>query len=232
MRNLKPCFFTIMTIALVAVGLTTGAAAQTAVSPNQNKMMEVSATVTGVPANPADISPLLIGETIPSVVLPDATGKSFNLNESMASKPTILVFYRGGWCPFCRKQLSGMQTIEGDLTKMGYQIIAISTDSPENLTKTMGKQHLTYTLLSDSELSASKKFGIAYVGPKNYEKTLIEGSNGKNVDKLLPVPSVFILDGKGVIKFEYINPDFKQRISPELLKAAAGALMAETKTKS
>ena len=185
-----------------------------------------------IPAKPTDISPLLIGEPIPAVNLPDAAGKMFNLNEEVAKKPTVLIFYRGGWCPYCNKELAGMQSIEGNLRKMGYQIIAISTDSPENLSKTLGKDQLTYTLLSDSELSVSKQFGLAYVAPKNYEKLLVTASNGKNVDKLLPVPSVFILDTKGIIQFEYINPDYKQRISSSLLEAVAGALQNDTKAKS
>jgi peroxiredoxin len=125
--------------------------------------------------------------------------------------------------------LAGIQEVEKKLIELGYQIIAISTDSPQNLAKTLNKQQLTYTLLSDDDLVASKLFGIAYVGPKAYDKILKEGSNGKNVDKLLPVPSVFILNTKGVIQFEYINPDFKQRISAGLLQAVAEAVVKEMK---
>ncbi len=110
---------------------------------------------------------------------------------------------------------------------MGYQIVAVSTDSPENLKQTEVKQKLTYTLLSDADISVSKKFGIANKSPKNYDKFLPETSGGKNVDKLLPVPSVFILNRKGKIRFEYINPNFTQRLSPDLLKAAAASLYGE-----
>ncbi|MFA6086906.1 peroxiredoxin-like family protein [Mucilaginibacter sp.] len=184
-------------------------------------------TMAAVPQKPTDISPLLVGEAIPDVTLADASGKPVSLKQLVAQKPTILVFYRGGWCPFCNKQLAGLQSIEGDLRKTGYQIIGISTDSPENLTATMGKQKLTYGLLSDSDLSVTKQFGLAFVAPKNYSNTLISGSNGKNVDKLLPVPSVFILSTKGNIQFEYINPDMTQRISSELLQAAANVMIKQ-----
>jgi len=184
-----------------------------------------------IPAVPTDISPLLIGESIPSVVIPDAGGKSYNLNNSVSKKPTILVFYRGGWCPFCNKELAGLQAIQGDLVNMGYQLIAISTDSPENLSKTIGKHQLNYTLLSDADLRVSKQFGIAFKAPAAYSNTLLQGSAGKNAEKLLPVPSVFILNKSGVIQFEYINPDFKQRIGPDLLKAVAGAIANENSTR-
>jgi peroxiredoxin len=180
-----------------------------------------------VPEQPQDISPLLTGESIPTLILADASDKPFKLNQSISQKPTILLFYRGGWCPFCTKQLSGIQAIEADLAQLGYQIIAISTDSPKHLSETLGQEKLSYTLLSDSELTAAKQFGIAYKGPKNYDETLIKHSDGKNTDKLLPVPSVFIVDKKGVIRFEYINPNVTERISPQLLKAAAGALVED-----
>ena len=180
---------------------------------------------TGIPAKPEDISPLLIGENIPVIKLPDAMGKNFDLNSAIAQKPTILIFYRGGWCPYCNKQLSGIQDIEPELNKMGYQIIAVSTDSPDNLKFSVDKNKLEYTLLSDADLNLSKQFGLAYKAPAAYDKLLPTSSGGKNVDKLLPVPSVFFISKKGNIRFEYINVDFKQRINSDLLRAVAQVMI-------
>ncbi len=176
---------------------------------------------------PQDISPLLIGESIPKAKLPAPDGSLQDLNALVAQKPTILVFYRGGWCPYCSKQLSGLQEIEQELAGMGYQTIAISTDSPENLQHTKDKGALTYQLLSDADLALAKKFGIAYKSPQSYDAFLPKTSGGKNPDKLLPVPSVFLLNQKGTILFEFINPDITQRLSPTLLKAVAASLRKE-----
>ena len=184
-------------------------------------------TATNIPAQPQDISPLLIGENIPVIKLPDAMGKNFDLNSAISLKPTILIFYRGGWCPYCNKQLSAIQEIESDLNKMGYQIIAVSTDSPDNLKSSVEKNKLNYTLLSDADLNLSKQFGIAYKAPAAYDKLLPTSSGGKNLDKLLPVPSVFFISKKGNIRFEYINVDFKQRISSDLLKSVAQTIFSE-----
>lgn len=177
-----------------------------------------------IPLKPEDISPLLYGEKIPMAVLPDAAGKSFDLNKAVAAKPTVLVFYRGGWCPYCSRQLSGLQEALPELEKMGYQLIAISTDVREGLMQSAIKEKLSYTLLSDADISLSKQFGIAYKAPESYWEMLPKTTGGKDTDLMLPVPSVFILDKTGTIRFEYINPDFKQRLSPELLKAVAGSI--------
>lgn len=177
-----------------------------------------------IPQNPEDISPLLCGEKIPMAVLVDVSGKRFDLNRAISQKPTILVFYRGGWCPYCTRQLSGLQEAFPGLEEMGYQLIAISTDEYEGLMKAAAKEKLSYTLLSDADLSLSKQMGIAYKAPKDYWEMLPKTTGGKDTDLLLPVPSVFILDQKGIIHFEFINPDFKQRLSSNLLLAAASSI--------
>lgn len=177
-----------------------------------------------IPQNPEDISPLLCGEKIPMAGLVDVSGKRFDLNRAISQKPTILVFYRGGWCPYCTRQLSGLQEAFPGLEEMGYQLIAISTDESEGLMKAAAKEKLSYTLLSDADLSLSKQMGIAYKAPKDYWEMLPKTTGGKDTDLLLPVPSVFILDQKGTIHFEFINPDFKQRLSSNLLLAAASSI--------
>ncbi len=226
-RSFRRCRVMAMTMALFAgVGLQQIVAAvppvKCVIAPG-----DTTINVSGVPLKPEDISPLLVGETIPAMTLPDAAGKPTDLQALIAQKPTILIFYRGGWCPYCNKQLAGLQQVEKELSDMGYQMIAVSTDSPENLQKTTDKQKLSYTLLSDADLALSKKVGIAFKAPKNYDSFLPGASGGKNIDKLLPVPSVFILTRKGKIAFEYINPDMTQRIGAGLLKAAAESLVKE-----
>ncbi len=136
----------------------------------QNKPSEGNGSSTRMvmaPAMPEDISPLLVGEKVPAMQLPDANGTMQNVNALIKAKPTILVFYRGGWCPYCTKQLSGLQEARESLEKMGYQLLAISTDSPEKLSETMGKQTLDYTLLSDADLNVTRAFGIAFQAPED-----------------------------------------------------------------
>jgi len=177
-----------------------------------------------IPQKAEDISPLLIGETIPNVKLLDVAGKTVDLKAEVAKKPTLLVFYRGGWCPYCNTQLSDLRTIKPDMDKLGYQMIAISTDAPEGLRGTYDKTEVTYTLLSDADVAAAKAFGLAFKAPARADEMLLKSSAGKNTGGLLPVPAVFLLGTDGVIKYEHINPNFKERISAKLLKAVTLAM--------
>jgi len=173
-----------------------------------------------------DISPLLVGETIPDVELKAEDGSSNNVFNIIDKKPTVLIFYRGGWCPFCNLHLSEIQGVQNQVVNLGYQIIAVSPDSPENIKSTDDEHQLSYTLYSDEDGKFIKEMGLAFNAPDKYSGMLSERSNGKN-NGLLPVPSLFVVDTSGKILFEYINPDYKTRISAGLLLAVLKELQKE-----
>jgi hypothetical protein len=54
-------------------------------------------TTRQVPASAKDICPVLIGATVPKLTLTTVNGSSFDLNAAITEKPTVLIFYRGGW---------------------------------------------------------------------------------------------------------------------------------------
>ena len=176
-------------------------------------------SIAQVPNNAEDISPLLIGETVPNATLQDSDGNQIQLKKFIEKNPTVLVFYRGGWCPYCNLQLSGLVKIEKDILDLGHQIIAISPDDYRNLQTTESKDSINYTLLSDPDAKFIQEVGIGFKTPtmlKGFIAT--KGQKGKPSD-IIPVPTVMILDKTGTILFEYINPNYKERISGEMLLA-------------
>lgn len=176
-----------------------------------------------LPKSATEITPLLIGEKIPNISLKSVENTAVNVAELIAKKRTILVFYRGGWCPYCSAHLAALGEAEKELLDLGYQIIAISPDAPKSLKVTDDKEKINYLLLSDSTGELSKAVGIAFQAPENYKAIITEGSEGVN-SSFLPVPAVFILNVNAEIEFEHITPSFKNRISNDLLIAAAKSL--------
>ena len=165
-----------------------------------------------------DISPLLIGETVPDAILKSSDSSDQTFLGLISDKPTVVLFYRGGWCPYCNAHLSDIQEAESEILELGYQIIAISPDSPENLKASDEKNELNYQLYSDATGELTKAMGIAFEVQEKRKQRLFDKSGGLN-DGFLPVPSVFVLDKKGQIQFEYINPSYKTRMSSSLLLA-------------
>jgi len=112
------------------------------------------------------------------------------------------------------------------LTELGYQLLFISPDRPEKIREAMEMSDFEYTLLSDSKLAAAEAFGIAFRVDdemvrlyKRYDIDLEEASG--ETHQMLPVPSVFVLDKEATIHFQYVNPNYKVRIAPSVLLAAA-----------
>ncbi|MCD0470927.1 peroxiredoxin-like family protein [Flavobacterium sp. JAS] len=169
-----------------------------------------------IPKSATDIAPLLIGEKIPDITLKTSDNTDVQLSDLFKKKKTVLVFYRGGWCPYCNTHLQALAEAEKQILDLGYQIIAVSPDAPENLKITEEKDKVKYTLLSDSKGELIKAVGIIYDAPENYKAVIYVHSKGANAN-FLPVPSIFVLNTESDILFEYISPDFKHRITTDLL---------------
>ncbi len=181
-------------------------------------------------ASSADrITPLLKGSQVPFARLKDVNSAQKNLKEVLDNKPTVLIFYRGGWCPYCNLQLGELQKIESKLKDLGVKIVAISPDKPEELKKLIKEKTLSYELYSDPDLNTAKAFGIAYrLSSADYKKQLgfSEGFQEmpERTEYLLPVPAAFLVDKNGNIRFKYANANYQIRVSSDDLIAQAQAL--------
>ena len=176
--------------------------------------------------NPKNVCPISVGEPIPEAILKDVNSKPVTLSKVLAEKPTLLIFYRGSWCPYCSTHLGELKAIESELTGLGYQIIAVSPDLPKNLKSSIDKNQLTYTLLSDSNADLIKSVGLAF----RVDNETIEKYHQYNIDlelasgnkhHILPVPAALLVGVDGIVKFIFYAPDYKVRVKKEVLLAAA-----------
>jgi peroxiredoxin len=181
----------------------------------------------------ATTKPLTVGSDIPHVNILDLNGESKELHSIIDSKPTIIVFYRGGWCPFCNVHLADLGNVEKDLQDLGFQIIGISPDISEEITKTKDTYQLPYLLFSDTKAESMQKFGVAFrvddatfTDYKDNYKIDLEKASGER-HHILPVPSVFIVNSRGKITYVHSNPDFKVRMKGTELVAAAMASLGK-----
>ena len=175
-------------------------------------------------------TPLAVGDEVPDVTLRTEEGTEVSLRKLISEKPTVLIFYRGGWCPFCTRHLQALVGIEDNLNRAGAQMLAISMDQPAKLKETPDRDKLGYRLLSDSDAAAAKAFGIAFQVEKSlvrkYKESYqidLEAASGRD-HHILPHPAVYVADTNGRIRFADVNPDYRTRLEPaKILEAAKGA---------
>ncbi|HMP77302.1 MAG TPA: peroxiredoxin-like family protein [Kiritimatiellia bacterium] len=179
-------------------------------------------------SSPEAVTPLTPGADLPKVDVRMMDGRTVKLDEALASQPTVFVVYRGGWCPYCTKQLAGLQTVLPELHALGYRLVALSPDPVADLKKTLTDAKLDYTLLSDHTFAAIEALGLAFA----LDAKTIETYKGYGIPlysppgsdaKVLPVPAVFLTDRAGRIAFTHTNPDYRKRLATKALLKAARA---------
>ena len=106
------------------------------------------------------------------------------------------------------------------------KVVAVSADRPARLVESRRKHDLGYLLLSDASMQASRAYGIAWqvdaAGVDRYARYGIdlEDASGE-AHHQLPVPSVFLVDAAGRVRWRFSNPDYKVRPDNDELLAAA-----------
>lgn len=171
---------------------------------------------------------LKAGDKAPYFKVKTYENKTFSLKKSLKKGPVVLVFYRGGWCPYCSTQLRGLRKNLKKFKKRGATLAALSVDSVENARETREKEKLGFPLLSDPDAKVLGKYRLAF---KLDGKTLKQYSlHGIDVEKAsgrkhhqIAVPAVFVIDKKGIIRWVYVNEDYKARAKlKDILKALDG----------
>lgn len=181
-----------------------------------------------VPSSAQEVCPIKVGQTLPEVAMKTLDGKDTTSLKAVDGKPTLFIFYRGSWCPYCNTHLGELKTIEDELKGLGYHVVGISPDLPENLQKSVDKNELSYTLLSDSKAEFAKAMGLAFKVDEDTFKMLkgydidIEKASGET-HRILPVPAAVLVSAEGEVDFLFFSPDYKVRVNKKVLLAAATA---------
>jgi peroxiredoxin len=186
--------------------------------------------VTGaVPDDPTRVVPVALGTQAPAFLAHEVDGRAYEFRPTALNKPVLLIFYRGGWCPYCNAHLHELRFVEPKLRALGYEVLFLSTDRPALLYASL-KEKVRYHIVSDADMAAARAFGVAYrVDAQTLRMMQTYGidltSTQGTTNHELPVPSVFIVDRHGVVRFRHFNPDYKVRLDgASVLKAAQDAL--------
>ena len=141
------------------------------------------------------------------------------LKKILESGPVILFFYRGKWCPICSRYLSSYQDSLKVLTDQGFNVVAITPESIENVEQTVKFNKLTFTVLYDCQEKIMADYDVMFDVTKAYQDKIksafsisIAENNGRDVAHL-PVPATYIINKDGIIVAVQFDPDYKNRAS-------------------
>jgi peroxiredoxin len=175
---------------------------------------------------------LAIGEQAPDFVLPNASGQMVALSEVLREGHAVVVFYRGGWCPYCNIQLKAYQRLLPQLAQLGANLIAISPQLPDGSLSTAERNALDFAVLSDAGNGAARSFGLVYSLPEELRQALrsvdkaLPGINGDDSWEL-PVPATFVIAKDGRTVFSHVDIDYRSRCEPDVILSALRSLPSQ-----
>lgn len=159
-----------------------------------------------------------IGDIAPNFILKNALGKEVSLQKHLENGPVVLVWYRGGWCPYCNINLRFLQEELPNIKAQGATLLALTPELPDQSINTAEKHQLDFEILSDIHNKVAKDYGVVFKLTDEVAKIYNEkfGLNNYNGDKSneLPLAVTYIINTDGKIVYAFLDADYRKRAEP------------------
>lgn len=138
-------------------------------------------------------------------VVTKTDGSQLDLATLWTNHRALVVFYMGGWCPHCKRQLETLQQYQPDIAKTDTVIVGVSADKPEDAKALHDKLSLGFDLVSDPDLGVIAKWGV------------------EDVAQHIAYPATFVVEKGGAISFRKVGANPTDRPSIDEIMAALRA---------
>ncbi len=150
----------------------------------------------------------------PPWTLPDDQGRKVSLSD-YRGRPVIVIFYLGYGCLHCAEQLEKFAPMTQQFAKEGIQLVAISTDTVENLRKSHERyaskedtgHRFPFPLVADPQLRVFRRYRCY----DDFEKLALHGT--------------FLIDAQGRVRWQDIS--YEPFMEAEFLLREAKRLLAQ-----
>lgn len=106
-------------------------------------------------------SVLSIGQVLPAFTVRTEHGEPFS-SDSLLGTPSLILFYRGNWCPLCVAQVNEIAAQYQTLAAHGAETIFISTQAQKETQKLARRFDIPLRFLVDDQFKASNALGLTH----------------------------------------------------------------------
>ena len=172
-----------------------------------------------------------IGDLIALPILTSLDGRPFDLGEAAGGRPVVLIFYRGGWCPYCNTTLRAYGEALPRIEAAGGTLIAVTPERPDHASETARTNQARFAVAVDEGNRFGKSLGLVSALPQTlrplYQEIGIDlPAQYGDESHELPLPATFVLAPSGRIAFAHVDADFTRRADPQDVVAALERLAA------
>ncbi|MEM8816493.1 MAG: redoxin domain-containing protein [Pseudomonadota bacterium] len=158
---------------------------------------------------------LLPGKPLPLFLAYDEQGNKLD-SSSLEGTPAVMLFVRGGWCPFCSSQVKDLTSYYKEITELGARLILITPRPLETTRRVAEIFGVDFDFWLDHDLTIARALDLLHTNavPGKYEKEF-----GRDTIW----PTALVVDAGGVIRFTELSKRIVDRPNP---KALLNALQA------
>lgn len=139
------------------------------------------------------------GSAAPAFSRTDDEGRT-RTKEEFAGTGLVIYFYPKAFTPGCTQESCDFRDNHHRFLEAGYQVVGVSPDPVDRLTKFRAEHELPFSLLSDEDHSMAEAYG-AWGMKKNY---------GKEYEGL--IRSTFVVGRDGMIEHAWYNVRAKAHV--------------------
>ncbi|MBA2765279.1 MAG: peroxiredoxin family protein [Thermoleophilaceae bacterium] len=160
-----------------------------------------------------DPSPALeLGTILPADLPFSEHGRGPITANDLLGRPTVLMFYRGNWCPLCMAQIGEIAERWREVEALGAQVALVSPQHDDQTRALAARHDVSFRYLRDEDLRAAERLGIVH---PNGTPAGIVGYDGDTV-----LPTVVITDAEGRIVYADQTDNYRVRPTPDTVLAA------------
>lgn len=174
-----------------------------------------------------------MGDTAPNFTLTNQTGEEVSLEGLLEQGPVVLLWYRGGWCPYCNLTLAAYQERLDDIRETGATLVALTPELPDRSISTAEKNELGFQVLSDVGNEVAREYGVVFKLTEgvhaNYEQGFqMSEVNGDDSGEL-PLAATYVIDQRGTIRWAFLDADYRNRAEPQDVVTVLEGLSGDTR---
>lgn len=154
------------------------------------------------------------GSAMPAISVPKLGGGELDLGGTGAWR--MVIVYRGKHCPICKRYLSGIEALQGEIDDLGLEVVAVSGDSEEQAQAVADETGVKIPVGYGLTKAQMQQLGLYVSTPRPNE-----------TDHEFPEPGMFVVNDQGQVQIVDIsNAPFAR---PEIASILRGIRLIQEK---
>ncbi len=152
------------------------------------------------------------GKPLPLFIVYDEQGNKLD-SSSLEGAPAVVLFVRGGWCPFCSSQVKDLTSYYKEITTLGARLILVTPQPLDTTRRVADIFEVDFDFWLDRNLSAARALGLLHSGavPGKFQDAFGQDTIW---------PTALVVDAAGVIRRTELSKRIVDRPNPKMLLGA------------